>query len=65
MPDMAVPSLADGMGLETDFEEAEPGDFSTSRRSVIKTRYTHHQDRSCASPLFNDRGRMGVLPSLT
>ena len=38
MPDMAVPSLADGMGLETcyktDFEEAEPGDFSTSQLST-------------------------------
>ena len=34
MPDMAVSSLADGMGLETDFEEAEPGDFSTSQLST-------------------------------
>jgi len=30
VPDIAVPSLADGMGLETEFEEAEPGEFSTS-----------------------------------
>ena len=30
VPNLPLPSLADGMGLETEFEEAEPGKLSTS-----------------------------------